>query len=172
VSVSAPVTLEAAENEPMRSGRSAWRRSSRSSWAVSARLLASCPMTTTSAIDSRQGSSLEWCSKGPMKTTGRCAGGTAARPSRWSSSEGMCRPRMRSSLSIAPVDPEPVKITTCRSSAPTAAPTIRRASSRIMVVRWPVPDDSVWVLAYQGRTSSRMKSSMNSSDRPEAVWSA
>jgi len=81
-------------------------------------------------------------------------------------------PRMRSSLSIAPVEPEPVKITTCSSPAPTAWWMSRRACSRILVVRWPVPDDSVWVLAYQDSTWSRMKSSTNRSDRPEAVWSA
>ena len=32
-------------------------------------------MTTTSAMDSRHGSSLEWCSNGPMNTTGRSSGG-------------------------------------------------------------------------------------------------
>ena len=35
-------------------------------------------MTTTSAIDSRHGSSLEWCSNGPMKTTGRWSAGIAS----------------------------------------------------------------------------------------------
>ena len=30
-------------------------------------------MTTISAMDSRQGNSLEWCSNGPMNTTGRSA---------------------------------------------------------------------------------------------------
>jgi hypothetical protein len=38
----------------------------------------SSPITTTSQMDSRQGSSLEWCSYGPMKTTGRSAGGISA----------------------------------------------------------------------------------------------
>ena len=57
-----PVTLEAAENEPIRSGRSAYsshaaRSASRSMWPS-----ASCGMVTTSAIDSRHGISLEWCS--------------------------------------------------------------------------------------------------------------
>jgi len=33
----------------------------------------------------------------------------------------------------------------------------------------PVPLDSVWVLAYRGRTSLRMKSSTKPSARPEAV---
>jgi hypothetical protein len=32
---------------------------------------------TTSAMDSRHGSSLEWCSKGPMNTTGRSSAGCA-----------------------------------------------------------------------------------------------
>jgi len=32
-------------------------------------------MVMTSAMDSRQGSSLEWCSKGPMNTTGRWSAG-------------------------------------------------------------------------------------------------
>jgi hypothetical protein len=75
-------------------------------------------------------------------------------------------------LSIAPVEPEPVKITACSWLPPTASRMIARASSRSWVVCLPVPDDSVWVLAYQGSTSSRMKSSTNPSDRPEAVWSA
>ena len=42
---------------------------------------ASSGIVITSAIDSRQGSSLLWCSYGPMKTTGRSAAGIrAARP--------------------------------------------------------------------------------------------
>lgn len=73
---------------------------------------------------------------------------------------------------MAAVDPEPVKITACSSSPPTASRTSWRASSRRRVVCRPVPDDSVWVLAYHGSTSWRMKSSMNDSARPEAVWSA
>ena len=77
-SVVMPVTLLAAENEPIFSGRAAWssraaRRASRSM----------CPsrssgITTTSAIDSRHGSSLLWCSNGPMKTTGRSSRGICA----------------------------------------------------------------------------------------------
>ena len=51
------------------------------------------------------------------------------------------------SLSIAPVDPEPQKITTVSSSPPTASRMIRRASSRSRVVCRPVPLDSVCVLA-------------------------
>ena len=71
VSVTIPVTFEAAENDPIRSGRSAWRTSSSSSRATSMCPSASSGITTTSAIDSRHGSSFEWCSNGPMKTTGR-----------------------------------------------------------------------------------------------------
>jgi hypothetical protein len=78
VSDTIPVTLEAAEKLPMRSGRSAWPASSCSSWAWSIWPSASSWITTTSAIDSRQGSSLEWCSNGPVKTTGRSAGGIRA----------------------------------------------------------------------------------------------
>ena len=52
------------------------------------------------------------------------------------------------SLSIAPVEPEPAKITTWSLVAPpTASRMIRRASSRKRVVCRPVPDDSVWVFA-------------------------
>jgi hypothetical protein len=62
VSVRMPVTLEAAENVPIFSGRSAyfssWVRSSSRSTPPSM----SSWITTTSAIDSRQGISLEWCS--------------------------------------------------------------------------------------------------------------
>ena len=57
-----PVTFEAAEKEPMISGRSAKRRSSCSRWARSMWPSGSSWMVTRSAIDSRQGSSLEWCS--------------------------------------------------------------------------------------------------------------
>jgi hypothetical protein len=78
VSETMPVTLEAAEKLPIRSGRSAWRASSRASWPWSMWPSASSRITTTSAIDSRQGSSLEWCSNGPVKTTGRSAGGIRA----------------------------------------------------------------------------------------------
>ncbi len=48
---------------------------------------------------------------------------------------------------MAPVDPEPTKRTTCSSVAPTASPTIRRASARKRVVWRPVPDDSLCVFA-------------------------
>ena len=71
---------------------------------------------------------------------------------------------------IAAVDPEPQKITAWRSgSPPTPSSTSRRASSRKRVVWSPVPDDSVCVFAYSGRTASRMKSSMKLRLRPEAV---
>ncbi len=49
---------------------------------------------------------------------------------------------------MAPVMPDPVKITAWRSvEAPTASRMIARASSRNRVVWRPVPDDSVWVFA-------------------------
>ena len=51
------------------------------------------------------------------------------------------------SLSIAPVQPEPAKMTTVSSSPPTASRMIARASSRSRVVCRPVPLDSVCVLA-------------------------
>ena len=59
-----------AVGQPMRSGRWAWRISCSSSRVRSMWPSVSASMTTTSAIDSRQGSSLEWCSYGPTKTTG------------------------------------------------------------------------------------------------------
>jgi hypothetical protein len=65
VSVMIPVTLEAAENEPIFSGRSWKRMSSASSRALSMWPSRSSGITTTSAIVSRHGSSLEWCSNGP-----------------------------------------------------------------------------------------------------------
>ena len=57
--------------------------------------------------------------------------------------------RLRTSTSrlMAPVEPEPQKITACSSVAPTARRMISRASSRKRSVWRPVPDDSVWVLA-------------------------
>ena len=79
VSLRMPVTFEAAENEPIRSGRSAYSRSAASSCARSIRPSWSSPIATTSAIDSRHGSSFEWCSYGPMNTTGRSSAGIYAR---------------------------------------------------------------------------------------------
>ena len=143
-----PVTLEAAENEPISSGRSACSssRSRRSSRSTPPSL--SSLMVTTSAIDSRQGISLEWCSNGPMNTTGRWSAGMC-RVRWWVSSraDGMRRPRIPISLVIAPVQPEPAKTTTVWSSPPTASWMIPRACSRSRVVWRPVPLDSVWVLA-------------------------
>ena len=125
---------------------------------------------TTSAMDSRHGSSLLWCSKGPMNTTGRSDSGICAlNPYRSSRSAGMRRLRIPMSLLIAPVVPEPAKITAVESSPCTHSRMIRRASSRSRVVCRPVPLDSVWVLAYRGSTSVRMKSSMKSRARPLAV---
>ena len=62
VSDTMPVTLEAAENDPICIGRSAWRSSSARSWRRSMCPSRSSWMVTTSAMDSRQGSSLLWCS--------------------------------------------------------------------------------------------------------------
>ena len=50
-------------------------------------------------------------------------------------------------LSMAPVDPDPQKITHVSSSPPTARWMIALASSRRRVVCSPVPLASVWVLA-------------------------
>ncbi len=65
------VTLDAVEKDLILSGRAAyfssWVRRSASSMPPSG----SWWMTTTSAIDSRHGISLEWCSYGPTNTTGR-----------------------------------------------------------------------------------------------------
>jgi hypothetical protein len=58
-------------------------------------------------------------------------------------------------LSIAPVDPDPQKITTWSSPAPTADAITCRACSRSTVVRRPVADVSECVFAYQGSTSVR-----------------
>ena len=57
-----PVTFDAAEKLPILSGRSACRTSSASRRARSIRPSASSGIVTTSAIDSRHGSSLLWCS--------------------------------------------------------------------------------------------------------------
>ena len=73
-----PVTLLAAEKEPILSGRLSCTCSCCSSSARSMCPSQSSPITTTSAIDSRQGSSFEWCSNGPMNTTGRSSGGMCA----------------------------------------------------------------------------------------------
>jgi hypothetical protein len=54
-----PVTFEAAENDPIRIGRPSVSRRAASSRARSIRPSASSPIVITSAIDSRQGSSLE-----------------------------------------------------------------------------------------------------------------
>ena len=81
VSVMIPVTLDAALNAPIFSGRSAYATSSASRRATSMWPSGSSGICTTSASDSRQGSSLLWCSNGPMKTTGRSAAGICAE--RW-----------------------------------------------------------------------------------------
>ncbi|KJK11545.1 hypothetical protein UB45_13235 [Terrabacter sp. 28] len=62
VSVTMPVTLLAAEKEPMSSGRCAYavRRSRRTSRSTCPSR--SCGMTTTSATHSRHMTSFEWCS--------------------------------------------------------------------------------------------------------------
>ena len=121
-------------------------------------------------MDSRQGSSLEWCSYGPTNTTGRSAAGIRAVSwYRSSSPAGMRSSRIPMSLLTAAVAPEPQKMTRSSSVPPTASRIIFRASSRSRVVCRPVPELSVCVLAYRGRTASRMKSSMKSSDRAEAV---
>ena len=59
----------------------------------------------------------------------------------------MRSPSMPTSLSMAPVHPDPAKTTTVSSSPPTASRMMARASSRRRVVCSPVPEDSVWVLA-------------------------
>ncbi len=83
-----------------------------------------------------------------MKTTGRSLAGTCCSSSnRSSSADGMRSPSTPISLEIAPVQPDPAKITTVSSSPPTASWMIWRASSRSRVVCRPVPLDSVWVLA-------------------------
>ncbi len=49
---------------------------------------------------------------------------------------------------MAPVEPEPAKITACSATvAPTHERMMALASSRNRVVWRPVPDASVWVLA-------------------------
>ena len=117
---------------------------------------------TTSATDSRQGSSLEWCSYGPTNTTGRGPGARLAPAGSRSSS-------MPTSLSTAAVAPDPQKITRSWSVPPTAWWMTWRACSRSRVVWRPVPELSVWVLAYRGSTWSRMASSTKPSARPDAV---
>ena len=73
-SLSTPVTFDAAENEPIFSGRSSCSLRAASSRATSIRPSWSSGITTMSASDSRHGSSLLWCSYGPMNTTGRSRG--------------------------------------------------------------------------------------------------
>ena len=118
----------------------------------------SSPITTTSATDSRHGSSLEWCSYGPTNTTGRTAGASGRRS-----------PSRATSLLTAAVAPEPQNSTTSSAEAPTARWMVARACSRSRPVCDPVAEASVCVFAYIGRTRSRMKSSTNPSPRPEAV---
>ncbi|GAA3348977.1 hypothetical protein GCM10020358_69450 [Amorphoplanes nipponensis] len=103
---------------------------------------------TTSAIVSRQGSSLEWCSYGPTRTTGRSPAGMAAvRAYRSARASGSRSPRIATSLLIAAVAPEPQNSTTSSGPAPTLPAMIRRASSRRAPVCRPVAEASVWVLA-------------------------
>jgi hypothetical protein len=156
-----PVTFEAAEKQPTRSGRFRAASSRSRSSAASIPPRRSSPIATTSAPDSRQGSSLEWCSYGPTKTTGRGSdGGSAGRP---------VMPSSRVSLSTPAVAPEPQKITRSSGPAPTAQAIRARACSRSRVVRRPVVELSLWVFAYPGSTPVRIASSTKSSARPDAV---
>ena len=105
-----------------------------------------------------------------MNTTGRSDAGMCwDRPYLASSSAGIRIPNAPISLSIAAVEPEPQKSTASSSVPPTDSRITLRASSRSRVVCNPVPDDSVCVFAYRGRISVAMNSSMNASDRPDAV---
>ena len=89
-------------------------RSSRSMWPS-----ASSAISTTVAIDSRHGSSLEWCSYGPTNTTGRSPIGMCSESAyRSSRTAGRRIPRIVMSRSMAPVEPEPAKITACSSEVP------------------------------------------------------
>ena len=143
-----PVTLLAAENEPIRSGRAAYRRSSSARCEVSMCPWASARIRTTSAIVSRQEISFEWCSNGPTKTTGRWSAGMCEESDqRVSRSDGILRLRIPTSLSTAAVAPEPQKITAVSSAAPIDVLMTWRASSRSLVVCSPVPLASVCVLA-------------------------
>ncbi|MFD1046922.1 MCE family protein, partial [Kibdelosporangium lantanae] len=100
----------------------------------------------------------------------RISTNTTGRSATWSrSAAGTRSPRMSTNLLMAPVAPEPLKITTVSSSPPTASRITRRASSRKALVRAAVAVESLWVLPYQGRTWSRTKSSTNPTARPEAV---
>jgi hypothetical protein len=102
----------------------------------------------TSVMDSRHGSSLEWCSYGPTNTTGRSFGGIRSRNEYFSLSPAGSRiSRIPMSLLIAAVAPEPQKITRSSSVPPTESRMSRRACSRNLVVYKPVPELSVWVLA-------------------------
>ena len=131
------MTFDAAEKLPIRSGRSRKRLSRARRSSVSMPPSRSSPMATTSAADSRHGSSLEWCSYGPTRTTGRSRSGTGDRPGRLGS------PSSRVSLSTAAVDPEPQKMTRSSSVPPTARWIPARACSRSRVVRRPVAELSV-----------------------------
>ncbi len=83
-----------------------------------------------------------------MNTTGRWSAGiVSVRWNRSSRVDGMRRPSMPTSLSMAPVHPDPANMTIVSSSPPTASRMMARASSRSRVVCRPVPEDSVWVLA-------------------------
>ena len=73
------------------------------------------------------------------------------------------------SLSTPAVAPEPQKTTRSSGPAPTARAILALACSRSRVVRRPVVELSLWVLAYPGSTRVRIASSTKSSARPDAV---
>jgi hypothetical protein len=63
VSVTMPVTLDAAEKDPIFRGRAAYsRRRFAQTWRTDVPVDVLAGSTTTSAIVSRQETSLEWCS--------------------------------------------------------------------------------------------------------------
>ena len=108
----------------------------------------SSAISTTSATDSSHGSSLEWCSYGPTKITGRLSLGMCdeSANSRSSGSE-MRKPSRPTSLFTAAVAPEPTKSTTSSLLAFTERCTTRRASSRSSVMIRPVDEIEVWLFA-------------------------
>ena len=137
-SVTIPVTFEAAEKLPIFSGRSAWRRAPARGASRSTPPVASSRIVTTSATDSRQGSSFEWCSYGPTNTTGRSLEVELEQPDELVDRAGRARAAEHHDVVVAAVD-RPVDDARAR---PRAAPSSAGRS----------PTPRCACCAYSGRT--------------------
>ena len=136
VSVSLPVTLEAAEKDPTMTSEPADARSRASRSLRLGPPEGASSISTTSAPVSRQGRIFEWCSYGPIRTVARPPFLTRA-----SISSNLTR---RFNPEVAP---EPEKMVLCACPTSSKREILERASSRSEVQNSPTNDAREWVFA-------------------------